>query len=128
VERLTPFRGQSNIFEMVDALGQRDASKALRTLHILLETEDPKYLFAMVVRQFRLLIQVRECIDSRLNPTQLLKLHPFVLKKLTAQAGNFSLESLENIYHQLLTLDVGSKTGQVKMDVALEQLIASLAP
>ena len=127
VERLTPFRGQSNIFEMVDALGQRDASKALRTLHYLMESEDPRYLFGMVVRQFRLLIQVRECIDSRLDPKQSLKLHPFVLSKLTAQAKNFSLEGLENIYHQLLTLDVGVKTGQVKMDVALEQLTASLA-
>lgn len=127
VERLTPFRGQSNIFDMVDALGQRNGPKALQTLHILMETEYLGSIFGMVVRQFRLLIQVRECIDSGKDPNQSLKLHPFVLKKLTAQARNFSLDSLEAIYQQLLTLDVGSKTGQVQLDVALVQLIASLA-
>lgn len=127
VERLTPFHIQSDIFAMVDAIGHRDGSKALRMLHGLLEEESPLYVFSMVTRQFRLLLLTRETIDAHQDPKDVLKLHPFVLSKLLAQARNFSLNDLECIYRLLLKNDIDSKTGQDDLEVALEKLVAQLA-
>ena len=127
VERLTPFHGQSDVFAMVDALGQRRGQEALQRLRQLLEDKDPKYAFAMIVRQFRLLLRAREALDLGLNTQQVLRVHPFVVNKVSAQAGNFSLADLERIYHKLLAIDLATKTGQASVEVELDSLIATLS-
>jgi DNA polymerase III delta subunit len=55
-----------------------------------------------------------------------LGVHPFVAEKTTQQAGRFSIESLENIYHRLLNIDEGVKTSQVTLDLALDTLVVEL--
>jgi DNA polymerase-3 subunit delta len=126
VERLTPFHRQNDIFAMVDAIGQRDGSLALRLLRGLLEEESPLYIFSMVTRQFRLLLMAREAMDTHQDPKQALKLHPFVLSKLLAQARNFSLSDLERIYHLLFQNDRDSKIGQADLELALEKLVCQV--
>jgi DNA polymerase III subunit delta len=123
--------GLSNIFDMVDALGRRDGKKASRELHHLLDQGDnPLGLLAMIVRQFRLLIQVKELTEKSLPPDAIakeLKLHPYVAKKIGEQARNFSLAQLETIYRRLLDIDVEIKTGQTSDVLALDLLVAGLA-
>jgi DNA polymerase-3 subunit delta len=123
--------GLSNIFDMVDALGRRDGKKAARELHHLLDQGDnPLGLLAMIVRQFRLLIQVKELSEQSLSPDAMakeLKLHPFVVKKIGEQARNFTLPQLETIYRRLLDIDVEIKTGQTSDVLALDLLVAGLA-
>jgi DNA polymerase-3 subunit delta len=127
IEQLTPFHGQSSIFDMVDAIGQRRGQEALQFLRRILEQDDPRYAFIMIIRQFRLLIQAREVMDAGDDPRQKLKLHPYVVKKISVQARNFSLSDLERIYRQLLEIDVAAKTGQAFVEVELDRLIAELA-
>jgi DNA polymerase-3 subunit delta len=127
VERLTPARGQSDIFAMVDALGRRDGRSAMQHLHRLLEDQDTRYIFAMVVRQFRLLLLAREALDAGQSPRQSLRLNPFVADKVAAQAVSFPIADLEAIYLDLLEIDLASKRGQADLDVALDTLVASLA-
>lgn len=123
--------GLSNIFELVDALGRRDGRKASRELHHLLDQgENALGMLAMIVRQFRLLIQVKE-LSEKSSATDViareLKLHPFVAKKISEQARNFSLSQLETIYRKLLDIDVEIKTGQTSDVLALDLLVAGLA-
>lgn len=127
IERLTPFRGQSNVFAMVDAIGHRHGQEALEHLHRLLEDSDPQYAFAMIVRQFRLLLQAREALDRGQNPGQILHLPGFVADKICAQARNFKLDDLERIYQNLLAIDLASKTSQTSYEVELDRLIAELS-
>jgi DNA polymerase-3 subunit delta len=128
VERLTPFRAQSDIFAMVDAAGERDGKTALKHLRSLLEVENPGYVFAMLIRQFRLIIQVREAFDLGLDAKRSLsqKTPDFVVKKISAQAQNFQLQELERIYRDLLAIDLASKTGGAPLEVALDRFIAEL--
>jgi len=126
VEQLTPFRGQSDVFAMVDALGRREAKQAFTRLRRLLELESPGYAFAMIRRQFRMLLIAREAIDQGLNPRQVLHAPAFVVAKVASQAQNFTLPDLERIYHDLLDLDIASKTGRADLTVGIETLAASL--
>lgn len=129
VQRLTSFSGQANLFDMVDALGAGDAGKAQRLLVQLLE-DNEEMVFGMVVRQFRLLLQVREALDEGLPQDQVtkeLKLHPYVTGKLVSQAGRFSLARLEQIYHQLLEIDEAVKTSQMSLPTALNLLVVEAA-
>jgi DNA polymerase-3 subunit delta len=127
VERLTPFHGQSNVFAMVDAIGLRHGQEALGHLHRLLEDSDPRYAFSMIVRQFRLLLQAREALDNGQNPNQVLHVPGFVADKISAQARNFTLTDIERIYHNLLAIDLASKTSQASYEVELDRLIAELS-
>ena len=130
VELLTVRDYQSDIFEMVDAIGNCEGQKALELLHILLGETDFISLFGMVIRQFRLLIQAREILDlggTDRDLIQTLGLHPFVAEKIWAQAHQFDLPSLEMIYYHLLEIDLGEKTGRMPGELALDVLIARLA-
>ena len=127
---LSPYAAEASIFDLVDALGNRNSKKAaLLFQKKISEGADPFYLFSMFIRQFRLLIQVKELADDGLRPpamAQELKLHSFVVGKLYQQCQGFSITQLEQIYHHLLEIDVGVKTGQDDMITALNLLVAAV--
>ncbi len=130
VRLLVSYVQEANIFEMVDALGQRNGQRAARLLHQLLDGgEHPLALLGMIVRQFRIMIQVKELSGQGLSQQDMatrLKLHPFVVKKTTRQAMNFSMEQLETVYRRLLETDVAIKTGQMNEVLALDMLVVGL--
>jgi DNA polymerase-3 subunit delta len=131
VDALVPYAQAAVIFDLVDALGQRDGRTAAQTLHRLLDAgEHPLGLLAMIVRQFRLLIQVKELKVGGANPQSIAKtlsIHPFPAGKLHSQATHFTGAQLEAIYRHLLDTDVAIKRGEIEAEVALDLLVAELA-
>ena len=64
--------------------------------------------------------QAREILDGRGNKEDVaraLGVHPFVAEKTSGQANRFSIETLENIYHRLLSIDERVKTSKIKLDL-----------
>lgn len=118
------------IFQLVDAVGQRDGRHAVTYLHRLLEVgEHPLGIFGMIVRQFRLLIQIRWLIDQHYPQPQIvsrLKLHPYVAKKVAAQADRFTPSQLRQAYRLLMAADLSIKRGEVPAELALDMLVARL--
>jgi DNA polymerase III subunit delta len=131
VDAVVPYAQAAVVFDLVDALGRRDGQTAARTLHRLLDAgEHPMGLLAMIVRQFRLLIQVKELKAEGANPQTISKtlgIHPFPARKLHNQATYFTGEQLEVVYRHLLDSDVAIKSGEIEADVALDLLVAGLA-
>jgi DNA polymerase-3 subunit delta len=131
VDVLVPYAQAAIIFDLVDALGRRDGRTAAQTLHSLLDAgEHPLGLMAMIVRQFRLLIQVKELKDEGDNPQAIAKalgIHPFPARKLYNQATHFTAAQLEMVYRHLLDTDVAIKSGEIDAEVALDLLVAGLA-
>jgi DNA polymerase-3 subunit delta len=129
VELLTASYGEGDIFEMVDALGSRDGNKAIAMLHRLLSRQDANSIFGMVIRQFRLLLLGKEILDSGGGGNDIasaLKVHPYVARKVTAQARRFTQPDLEVIYHRLLSIDIATKSSEMDADLSLDLLIADL--
>jgi len=131
VHLLVSYVQEANVFEMVDALGRRDGEQSLNLLHRLLEGgEHPLSLLGMIVRQFRIMIQVKDLAERGLPPAKIgaqLGLHPFVAEKGLRQSGNFSMEQLETIYRKLLETDLAIKTGQMDQVLALDVLVVGLS-
>lgn len=130
VQRLVSSVREASVFEMVDAVAARDRRRALSLLHGLLEDgQAPLYLLAMLVRQFRILIQLRELSGQGAGPEAIrakLGLHPFVVEKGLRQARNFNLAQLDLIYDRLLATDAAIKTGRTDPVLALDLLVANL--
>ncbi|MCY3833082.1 MAG: DNA polymerase III subunit delta [Chloroflexi bacterium] len=134
VAALTPYVPEANVFEMVDALGLGDGARALeliqRSLHH--DPKDPGFrLFTLIVRQFRLLLMMRDHLDRGGSPggsiAGALGVPPFVAGKLATQARRFRMDQLDLIMKRLQRYDQDMKTGRIEPRLALELLVASLA-
>jgi DNA polymerase-3 subunit delta len=129
VERLAVEIPEADIFALVDALGNRDGRSAAALYHRLLAVKDIQSIFPMIVRQFRLLLLCREILESGKSETDaahLLELHPFVSRKLYAQARQFTLPVLEEVYHNLLAIDSAAKLGEIDPELNLDLWMAEL--
>ncbi len=130
VETLSVSVSEASIFALVDALGQGNARRAQQRYHQILRDRDAFQIFGMIVRQFRLLLQARALLDQGAQVKTIqdeLQLHPFVAEKITRQARNFRLPTLENIYRHLQKMDVAAKTGQMPLELAIDLFIARFA-
>lgn len=125
VEWLTPFYGQADVFAVVDRLGAGPGW--VGRLEQLLQDHDPGYVFAMIVRQFRLLIQARAALDDGVDPVGKIQASEFVAKKVSAQARSFTAPVLAAFYHRLLSLDLAVKCGEADLALDLVPLMASLS-
>ena len=118
----------SNVFDIVDALGNKNQKIALNILHSQLEIgEQAIYLFTMIVYQFRNLIKVKSVETG--SPQKISKetgLHPYVAQKTIAQTKKFSLIELKENYQELLNLDLMIKTGKIEPVAALDLLVVRM--
>mgnify|MGYP000073552904 CR=1 FL=1 len=131
VKQLVPYVHTADVmFRMVDALGYRDRRRAATYLHQLLDVgEHPLGVFGMIVRQFRLLIQVRWLMDRKVPQTTIaerLGLNPFVVGKIYEQAPHFTLTQLHQAYRILASTDLAVKCGEIPIEAALDLLIVRL--
>jgi len=131
VELLVRARLNSNIFQMVDALGNNNKKEALELLYMHLENgDDPYYLMSMFFYQFRNLLKVADFknqgIFSEYEIAKMAKLHPFVVKKSLRQINSFSWARLKEVYKQLGVLDTQIKTGKINIKLALDKFVVEL--
>ena len=129
VQQLTAFKAEASVFELVDAMAERNTRKSLQVLHHLLDEQDEQSIFPMVVRQFRLLVQTRALMDEGQGIEKIqsiLKVAPFVAKKLYAQGSHFTLPQLKNEYRELHRIDIAAKSTETSISLALDLFITNL--
>ena len=126
VQRLVTYSGGVDTFEMIDAMAEGSAAKAVRLLNVLLEKDEPQEVFGMITRQFRLLLAAREIREEGGRAKQILEEmagepfrvnHPFVAEKLYNQAGRYSLLRLESIYRSLLDVSLALKFDDARTEL-----------
>ncbi len=122
---------ETAIFKTIEAIARQQKKLALKLIEEHLEKGDsPLYLLSMVIYQFRNLLLIKSKYDRPYGQKSAekdgLKLHPYVIKKTTELARNFSLEELKKIYNRIFQLDLEIKTGQIKPEEGLRMLIAEI--
>ncbi len=132
VAALTPYVPEANIFKMVEAIADGRGQLALNLLHKLMADKDqnPFGLFAMITRQFRLLLLAKEHLSSGGHPggiASAIGVRPFVAQNLARQTRGFDVDELERIFRMLQDYDAKMKIGRIKPDLALDLFIASVA-
>ncbi len=117
----------TDIFKTIDAMGERDAKKALIFFYNHLKKEEnPNYLLSMIVYQFRNLLIIKDLMEKGLSYNEARTksgINPFVFRKTYYQAQNFKKEELLKIYNRLFEIDLNIKTGQVDPVLALHLLL-----
>lgn len=119
-----------SIFSFIDAIAAKNKKVAIELMEREIESgQSESFLLAMITRQFKILLQIKDDSCENLNNKQIaqkLKLHPFVVQKSSFQAKNFSLPALKNIFSRLTMLDADFKSGKADLKTFLELLIIKI--
>lgn len=116
------FKVSIDIFKFLEKLYPNQASQLLHQYQELVSKgAEPEYLFAMILRQVRLLISIRSSSSS-------LKLPQFALSKLRQQSQAYTLEKLLEKHKELYSIEANIKTGKTSADMTtlLENFLINL--
>ena len=130
VRKMVRGRFDENIFALTDAISARNKQSTVKLFEEQIEAGlTDIYLLNMITRQFKILMQIREALDSGHNSrkiTTLLKLHPFVVQKGISQVRNFNINTLKNIFKKLIEIDYSMKSGKAEIKLMLSLLITKI--
>lgn len=130
VNNLVKAKFDDNIFNLIDALGNKNKKLALKLLAGQIQNgAQPLALLGMISRQFKNLLLVKsyaEKSQGRIDNYAAAKdlgLHPFVFQKTLAQCRNFTAENLIEISDNLLHIESQLKSGAKNPELLLDLLI-----
>ena len=117
----------NHIFDMVNAVAERDQRKALDLYYGLLALrEQPMHILALISKQYRDLFHVKELAKQGLRGREIASgagLHPFVAGKYEKLAGRFTSGELRAVMEEIADLDQRVKTGLIADHLAVEVFI-----
>jgi DNA polymerase-3 subunit delta len=118
------------VFELANALGEKETGKALRSLNtILRDGEAPLMVLAMLTRHFRQLWRVKELCEKKV-PTQEISratgINPYFIKGIVEQARNYRLSEFRGIFERFFETDLALKTSGGKPVSLMECLVMDI--
>lgn len=117
----------NKIFDMIEAIAEKRKVQALNLYYDLLSLKEPpmRILF-LIVRQFNLLLQVKELKrlgrDNK-DIAQKTSLPPFLIGKYSSQASKFTKEQLRTALQDCVDTEEAVKQGRLNDKIGVEMLI-----
>lgn len=120
---------QESIFDLANAVGQRQTEKALILLRRMLDDgEPPLRILTMVVRHFRQLWKTHEGLANNTSNKDLARqvgINPYFLDGLVRQAKATNID-YPSVFEHCLQTDLALKSTGAQPEARLEQLIVHL--
>ncbi|WP_223067168.1 DNA polymerase III subunit delta [Paenibacillus caui] len=130
VEKLVARTTEQNVFGMVEDIANLKLDRAINTFYELLkQKEEPIKIAALIARQFRIMLQVKELGGHSYSQQQIasqLGLHPYAVKIASEQARKFSQAQLNNALLHLAQLDYEMKSGRMDKVLGIEMFLLRL--
>ena len=128
VEALVAKTFEQSIFDFGEAILNKDSKRALQIYHdMLLQKEDPIKMNAILLGQFRLLLQVSylKKKPATKNPKfkKTLAVHPYRVKLALNQCRRYGTPLLEAAFQQLVETEYALKTSVGIKEMQLEWFI-----
>jgi DNA polymerase III delta subunit len=104
------FKTPSIIFVFLDNIKPGNTN-SVSFFHNVLKNTNEDFVFAMIIRQFRLLLAISYPPERNIDEVK--RLNPWQREKLINQARYFKLEELKKNYEKLYEIDFAYKSGQL---------------
>jgi DNA polymerase-3 subunit delta len=131
IDQLVARSTEQNVFILIEDIVNLRLERAFVILEELLkQREEPIKIAALIARQFRIMLQVKELSKQGYSGQQMasqIGLHPFAVKVAEGQARKYDIEKLSAIMSQLADLDFQMKTGKIDKVLGLELFLLRLA-
>lgn len=122
---------EQNVFELNELVLRKDVYRSIEVYQELLtQKEDPIKIIALMISQFRLLLQVkilRKKGYQQGDIASLLKVHPYRVKLAVQTERRFEQQLLSQAHHHLIDADYQIKTGKVKPEMQFELFVLKFA-
>lgn len=102
------FKIPQNIWTFLDGIRPNNP-RNVSSFHLALSGTEPEIVFAMIIRQFRLLLGISSM--SKSNVDEVKKLAPWQKTKLERQLNLFGQDNVKNIYKSIYKIEKQQKTG-----------------
>ncbi len=116
-----------SVFNLNDAIGNKDISKSLLILNKMLASgESSTSILAMVARHYGNLLKIKGGVASGKSQSDLAKMTgipSFFVSKTKEMAAKYSFEEFSNIFDCLLTTDLTLKTSRQTPRIALQTML-----
>lgn len=127
IEAICTTRISNQIFQMIDAIANKQQKKALQLYYDLLALKEPplRILF-LIARQFNFLLQVKQLSEKRLSNqviAEKIGLQSFIVTRYVNQARQFSLMSIRRALENCVSAETEVKTGKMNDKINVELLI-----
>ncbi len=127
-EKLSVKSIKGRIFDLTDAITEKNTKKALMLLEDMIILKEPvaKILF-MIIKHFRQMLEMKLYSIEGFGAGEIsskMGLHPYVAGKMGKHAAAFTAEELKQALNDCLRYDVDIKTGRINDRVAVEMFIA----
>lgn len=119
---------ENSMFDLADAIGQKDERRAICIFKKVSE-EIPVKLLGAIIWQFRTLWKIKAAVKKGVNRDKLpsiLGIPPYRVKGYIERSNKFTENELFNIFHRLRVVDRGMKGGGLPYPLSLERLIIDL--
>ncbi|MEF2964769.1 DNA polymerase III subunit delta [Paenibacillus sp. M1] len=130
IDQLVARTTEQNVFAMVEHIAGLKLEPALDIFYELLkQREEPIKIAALIARQFRIMLQVKELARQSYSQQQIasqLGLHPYAVKIAGEQARKFEPARLKRILSDLAQLDYQMKSGGIDKVLGLELFLLKL--
>ena len=130
VQKVVGVSRNFSVFNLNDAIGNRDLNKSLTILNLIIESgESPTGIVAMITRHFVNLLKVKGAMTlkkSQNEITGLTGIPPFFIRKSKEMASNYSSLQFHDIFESLLQADLILKTSQQSPQIALQTLLIKI--
>ena len=131
IGQIATHTAECTVFAMVDALSAGKAREAFELLNVLITSGEQRIgILAMITRHYRQMMHLSAMLADRVPQAQIaraLGVPPFALRRLTAQTGKRSYESLRRCVEQCVAADYDIKRGAMREDAAIDRLMLTLA-
>ncbi len=130
VEAICTTRISNHIFDMINAIADKQTKTALELYYDLLALKEPpmRILF-LIARQCNILLQVKEMKNKGYDNKAIASavgVPPFVAGKYVTQAGRFKSAQLREAVKQCVEAEEAVKTGRMNDMMSVELLIVSV--
>ena len=127
VEQVVGSSNKTSIFELADAIGNRDSRKSFILLRGLMDQgEEPARIFALVGRHIQLLLKTRALMERAMSKKQMaadLGISPYFLRSYLDQARIHPENSLWNDLGALRKADYGLKSNRRSQEAIISDLL-----
>jgi DNA polymerase III subunit delta len=131
VAELVPRTLEQDVFQLMDRLACRQIDEALQIwCDLLVQREEPIRILALIIRQFRLLLQVKILSQQGLPEKEIatqLHIHPYPVKLALKQGKMWAESTLRSLLAKAIQADQGMKSGKMDKILAVERLLCDVS-
>ncbi|MGM9532633.1 DNA polymerase III subunit delta [Intestinibacter sp.] len=128
IDRLSQKKIENDIFKLIDYIGEKNSQNAIKILNDMInEGESVLGIFAMINRQFKIVLQIKELLNKGMNNKSIadkLKMSLFVVNKSIKISKNFTESMIIDMLNYILESDYKIKNGLMRDTLAIEMLVS----